>query len=239
MATILTATTAGKLVAKASPQANPNNPETHPIITMKLIRPLLILAAAGGLFASTTFAAEQGNLFPEGSFDQPLDMVATAPNPATQDPFNAQEGVLYIEPGNYKGKGCNVEFVNEGGETFLRFTAPSSFTGILRAYIPLRLPDPAPPTITLSIRWRVQNYELQPDAPNWASAQCDPVFVLENGEKVTINNTLRLKEDTGESFMEMEKTVNVPEGAKILLLQPGLYCVNGQLDIDDLKVFAE
>ena len=35
------------------------------------------------------------------------------------------------------------------------------------------------------------------------------------------------------------ETVNVPDGAKRLILQPGLYLVTGTLDIDDIKVFAE
>lgn len=198
-----------------------------------------VAAAVCLALSGSARATDAGNLFPEGAFDAPLEMIATSPNPAAQDPLNAQEGVLYIEPGNYKDKGCVVEFASEGSDSFLRFAAPDSFTGILRAYIPLKLPQPAPSTLTLSIRWRLSNLQPQADAPVWASAQCDPVFVLENGEKVTINNTLRLKEETGGQFVEMEKVVNVPDGAKALLLQPGLYCVNGELAVDRIEVIAE
>lgn len=203
------------------------------------IVPTLAVTALAAISASPLQASEPGNLFPEGSFDQPLEIVAKSPNPATEDPLNAQEGVLYVEPGNYKDKGCIVEFTSDGGQQVLRFVAPENFEGILRTYIPLRLPEPTPASLTLAIRWRVQNYQVQNNAPGWASAQCDPIFVLSNGEKTVINNTLRITSDTGPDFVEMEKTVSVPEGAQMLILQPGLYCISGTLDIDEIKVFAE
>lgn len=206
---------------------------------MKKIHLLALASAITSLTTAPLLAADPTNLFPEGTFDSPIDIEAKAPNPATQDPLNAQEGILYAEPGNYRAKGCSIEFTNEGNENVLKFIAPESFSGILRTYIPLRLPNPPPTNITLSIRWATSNLKPAENAPVWASAQCDPIFVLENGEKKTINNTLRLTQDTGGEFTEMEKTVPVPDGAKMIILQPGLYLVTGTLAIDEIKVLAE
>lgn len=184
-------------------------------------------------------AADPGNLFPEGDFESPVRLEAPSPSPTTEDPLNTEEGLLYIEPGDYKAKGCEVSIEGEGDSSFLRLKAPHGFEGILRTYIPLRLPDPTPATITISQRWRLADYEAVPGAPEWASAQNDPIFVLADGTTKIIHGTLRLRADTAGEWQEVEKSVNVPEGAKILMLQPGLFMATGTLEVDDIKVFAE
>jgi hypothetical protein len=183
-------------------------------------------------------AQEPANLYPEGNFEGAVELQAPHPSPLTGDPLTAQEGILYIEPGDYKSKKCSVSVENENGSNFIRYVAPVGFTGILRTYIALKLPDPAPATLTISMRWRVSDYATQDNAPEWASAQNDPMFVLADGTKKILYGTLRLKSNT-EEWQEVEKTVSVPEGAKMLILQPGLYCVTGTLDVDDIKVTAE
>lgn len=198
---------------------------------------LLAVALATAPAAAT--AETSGNLFPEGSFDQPLELLTEHPNPATKDPLNALEGVMYAEPANFAGRGCTIEQLTEDGVSFLRLSAPESFTGILRVYIPLRLPEPTPAFVTLNVRWRISELQPNPDPPAWASVQADPIFVLASGETKVINNTLRSSESTNGEFIEIEKTVPVPDGAVMLILQPGLYCVTGTLDIDQIQVIAE
>lgn len=197
------------------------------------------LTAAAALCALSLHASDSGNMFPEGNFESVLEMKAPAPSPITEDPMSAVEGVLYIEPGDYKNKGCNVSVEQEDGSSFLRYTAPKGFNGILRTYIALRLPDPAPQVLTIGQRWRMSDCGVEAEAPEWAGAQNDPQFVLADGSRKVINGTLRLRENTNGEWQEVEKTVTVPEGAKMVILQPGLYVASGTLDIDDIRVFAE
>jgi hypothetical protein len=187
---------------------------------------------------SAALAQEPKNLYPEGDFESSPQILAPNPSPFTTDPTTAQEGALYVEPGDYKNKQCSVTVENEAGSSFIRYVAPNGFKGILRTYIALKLPDPAPASLTISMRWRLKDYAPQADAPEWASAQNDPAFVLADGTRKVLNGTLRLKSNTAE-WQEVEKTINVPDGAKMLILQPGLYCVTGTLDVDDIKVTAE
>lgn len=196
-------------------------------------------AAASALCAFSLHASDSGNMFPEGNFESVMEMKAPFPSPITEDPTSAVEGVLYIEPGDYKDKGCNVSIEQEDGSSFLRYNAPKGFNGILRTYIALRLPDPAPQLLTIGQRWRLADFETGPEAPEWAGAQNDPQFVMADGSRKVINGTLRLRGNTNGEWQEVEKTVTVPEGAKMLILQPGLYVGSGTLDIDDIRVFAE
>lgn len=201
---------------------------------MKILTTPILLAS---LFATLQVKAQDdGNLFPEGDFESVINLIAPHPSPSHADKL---AGEFYLEPGDYKAKGCKVVVENEGGTSFLRFSAPTGFKGILRTYIALDLPDPAPASLTISQRWRTSQFAPQAEAPAWASAQNDPAFILADGTEKVMHGTLRLTGDTGGGWVEVEKTVMVPEGAKRLILQPGLYGVTGTLDIDDIKVFAE
>ncbi len=88
------------------------------------------------------------------------------------------------------------------------------------------------------MRWRLSDSAPQEGAPEWASAQNDPVFVLADGSSKVMNGTLRLKSNT-DDWQEVEKAVPVPEGAQMLILQPGLYRITGTLDVDDIKIFSD
>jgi hypothetical protein len=205
-------------------------------------RTLLIASAAFAAILSTGLA-EEGNLYPEGNFEGDISLNASGTGKMTKDFSTAEEGVLYIEPGDYKAKGeVSVTKETEDGNSFIRFrNAPGSkLTGILRAYIVLKLPSPAPSGVTVSLRWRLS--EWQPvegeGAQPWASAQADPQFRLADGTTKPVNNTFRLKKVVTE-WTEVEKSVTVPEGATHLILPPGLYAGYGTLDIDDIKVIAE
>lgn len=199
--------------------------------------PLIVTVAV--LAAASLHAADAGNMFPEGNFESGAQLKAPFPNPITENPKNAEEGVLYIEPGDYQARNCKVSIENEDGSSFLHLEAPKGFDGILRTYIALRLPEPAPAAVTIGQRWRMADFAKLEEAPQWAGAQNDPVFVMEDGTRKTINGTLRLNSNTGGEWQEVEKTVSVPAGARILILQPGLYRASGTLDIDDIRVFAE
>lgn len=186
---------------------------------------------------TTNFSqAEEENVFPEGNFEGEVNLVNPHPHPEFLD---QQAGDFYISPGDYKRFGCSIELENEEGSTFLRFHSPSDYNGILRAFVSIDLPEPPPASVTISLRWRAEDYLVQPDAPDWASAQCDPTFFTEDGERKTIYGALRLNGNTDGEWVEIEKNINVPEGAVRLTLGPGLYCVNGTLDIDDIKVFLD
>ncbi len=181
-------------------------------------------------------AKADDNLFPEGNFESPVTLKA---EPFKAGPLSAEEGVLYIEPGDFKNKSCQVNTEKEGDSTFLRMIAPEGFSGILRTYIPLKLPETAPASVTISMRWRVSDLKIGAGAPEWAGVQNDPMFVMADGTTQVANGTLRLKENTGGEWQEVEKSVPVPAGAKMLVLQPGLYLSSGTLDVDDIKVFTE
>lgn len=201
------------------------------------MKKLTSLTIAASLASMALLQAEDAdNLFPEGNFEGEINLTNPFPNPA---PMDMQQGEFYIEPGDFKNKGCKISVENENGSNFIRYKAPAGFSGILRTYIALDLPNPPPPALTISMRWRTSNTEIPEGAPEWASAQNDPMFVFEDGTNKTIYGTLRLKGDTGGGWVEVEKTVNVPDGAKRLVLQPGLYGMTGTLDVDDIKVFAE
>lgn len=195
------------------------------------------VTVVASLLAFTSIQAQDSaNLFPEGDLESPINLVNPYPNPPKSQ---MQQGDFYIEPGNYESKGCTVSVETEEGSTFLRFMAPQGFNAILRTYIALDLPTPTPAALTISLRWRASDIAAPEGAPDWASVQCDPVFVMSDGSEKTIHGTLHLKESTGGEWVEVEKTVTVPEGAVRLVLQPGLYCVTGTLDVDDIKIFAE
>lgn len=201
---------------------------------MKKINTLLALFTTLSLCQSAF--AEEGNVFPEGSFEGEVNLTNPHPHPARLD---MQPGDFYLTPGDYKHKGCMIEIASEEGSNYLSFQAPSDYTGILRAFVALDLPEPSPASVTISLRWRVKDYEVQPDAPDWASVQCDPIFVMPDGEEKVIYGALRLKENTDGEWIEIEKNVSVPNGAVRLVLGPGLYCVNGTLNVDDIKIFLE
>lgn len=196
----------------------------------------LIITLTATLTLGSGAFAQDDNLFPEGNFEGEIQLDASHPMPKH---LQKQAGVFYIEPGDYQQKGAEVVVTNEQGANFLRFMTPSTYQGNLRTYIALDLPSPPPAALTIALRWRSSGLNPQDGAPNWASAQCDPVFVFEDGQEKTIFNTLRLKDGTNGEWIEVEKTVTVPDGAKRLILQPGLYQVNGTLDVDDIKIFAE
>lgn len=199
------------------------------------MKKLAIIIALTG----TTAFAQDGNIFPEGGFETGVTL-SDQPGTITKDFTAAAEGTLYIEPGDYKAKGISVTVESEEGSNFLRYTVPaaSSFTGILRTYIVLALPDPKPSTVTVSLRWRLEGFAPASGAPEWASAQIEPAFLLADNKLKVANGTFRLKESTSE-WLEVEKNLTVPEGATHIVLQPGLYCAQGTLDVDDIKIIPE
>jgi hypothetical protein len=198
----------------------------------------LVATAALVVLGASAQAQEPTNLYPEGNFEGALDLRALSPNPMISDPLSAEEGVLYIEPGDYQNRGCSVAIEDENGSSFLRFVAPEGFGVNLRTYIAFKLPTPAPAALTISQRWRLTGLQTSSDAPEWAGAQNDPEFVLSDGSRKSVNGTFRLKADSG-GWVEVEKSVQVPDGSVMVILRPGLYVASGTLDIDDIKVFAE
>ena len=202
--------------------------------TMKKILTILALTSVNAL------AADPANLFPEGNFESDPKL-STEPGKITGDFSLAEEGTLYIEPGDLKTKGVTVEVENEKGSNFIRYNIPTNagFTGILRTYIVMKVPSSAPATLTVSLRWRLKDFAPQANAPEWASAQVEPAFVVPGSETKTINGALRLKQDSNGEWQEAEASLPVPSGATHLVLCPGIYLGTGTLDLDDVKIFAE
>lgn len=201
---------------------------------MKKILTILAITSA------SAFAADPANLFPEGNFESEPKL-STEPGKVTGDFSLAEEGTLYIEPGDFKGKGVSVTLENEKGSSFIHYDIPadSGFTGILRTYIVMKVPSPAPVSMTVSLRWRMKDFVPQADAPEWASAQVEPAFVVPGSDTKTISGALRLKKDTNGEWQEAEANLPVPGGATYLVLCPGIYLGTGTLDLDDIKIFAE
>jgi hypothetical protein len=185
-----------------------------------------------------TFAAsaQEQNIFPDGNFEGELTF-STKSAEVCKDFKAADEGTLYIEPGDYKHKGgVTVSIETEDGNKFLRFHNPpeSKLDGNLRTFIVLKLPTPPPSGMTLSLRWRIKDFVLNEGAPDWAAAQCNPMFLLQDGTTTKSVNIFRGKADT--DWVEKEKSISIPDGATHLILQPGIKGVRGTFDIDDLKV---
>lgn len=198
------------------------------------------IITALALTTVSALAAEK-NLFPEGDFESRITF-SDQPGTILNNFTIAEQGTLYVEPGDYKSLGnLDVRVKSEGGEKFLQFdvSKKAGAGNTLRTYIVLELPKPAARSITVALRWRLKDFEPLAEGETWASAQIEPTFVMKDGTTQTLSGSIRLQEDTNGQWQEVEKTFDVPRGATHLVLMPGLYISSGTLDVDDLKVLAD
>ena len=176
---------------------------------------LTFLASVSSLMAD--------NLFPEGSFE----ILGAEGEPESWS----------LPHPNYLAKiQADSSLETENGNRFLRLSLENpENANLATAKIPI--PDDAANVV---ITYRVRCTNLTPaDVPSWSGVFNGGGF-LDGAEQSLelFRGVKRLKEST-DGWVDVEEVFQVPVGAKMVLLQPGIYHCTGTADFDDFVVTVE